>query len=175
VYFGDGLGALRDGVLGELTGEDEADGGLDLAGREGALLVVPDQVAGLGGDAREDVVDERVHDGHGAARDAGVGVHLLEDLVDVGRVRLDALAAAASLGLGGLLGGFLGSFGGHFGSSFGFFDDGTTNSAFFWFKVTKFGWTRLGVLRQTHFGKFKQIKDESQAACSGYEGLVSGC
>ena len=29
--LGDGLGALRDGVLGQLTGEDESYGGLDLA------------------------------------------------------------------------------------------------------------------------------------------------
>ena len=33
--LGDSLGALGDGVLGELTGEEEADGGLDLAGGEG--------------------------------------------------------------------------------------------------------------------------------------------
>ena len=38
--LGDGLGALGDGVLGELTGEEEAHGGLDLAGGEGGLLVV---------------------------------------------------------------------------------------------------------------------------------------
>ena len=31
VELRDGLGALRDGVLGELAGEDEADGRLDLA------------------------------------------------------------------------------------------------------------------------------------------------
>ena len=30
--LGDGLGALRDGVLGELTREEEPDSGLDLAG-----------------------------------------------------------------------------------------------------------------------------------------------
>jgi len=29
--LGDGLGALRDGVLGKFTREDETDGGLDLA------------------------------------------------------------------------------------------------------------------------------------------------
>ena len=29
--LGDGLGALGDGVLGQLAGEDEPDGGLDLA------------------------------------------------------------------------------------------------------------------------------------------------
>jgi hypothetical protein len=37
--LGDSLGTFRDGVLGELTGEDEADSGLDLAGGEGGLLV----------------------------------------------------------------------------------------------------------------------------------------
>ena len=33
----DGLGALRHGVLGQLTGEDEAHGGLNLAGGQGGL------------------------------------------------------------------------------------------------------------------------------------------
>ena len=84
-------------MLGELTREDEADGGLDLAAGEGGLLVVAAQTAGLSGDALEDVVDERVHDGHATAGDAGVGVDLLEDLVDVGRVGLDTAAAVASL------------------------------------------------------------------------------
>ena len=41
--LGDSLGALGDGVLGELTGEEEADGSLDLAGGEGVLLVVADE------------------------------------------------------------------------------------------------------------------------------------
>ena len=61
--LGDSLGALGHGVLSELTGEDQADGRLDLAGGQGALLVVADQLAGLNGDALEGVVDERVHDG----------------------------------------------------------------------------------------------------------------
>ena len=48
----------------------------------------------------------------GLGGDAGVRVHLLEHLVDVGRVRLDALVlalllAAAGRLLGGLLGGRL--------------------------------------------------------------------
>ena len=33
--LGDGLGTLGDGVLGQLTGEEESDGGLDLAGGDG--------------------------------------------------------------------------------------------------------------------------------------------
>ena len=90
-------------------------GGLDLARRERALLVVADELAGLDGDALEGVVDERVHDRHGLRRDAGVRVDLLEHLVDVRGVRLGALLllllVAGSLGLllgllgGGLLGG----------------------------------------------------------------------
>ena len=83
--LGDGLGALGDGVLGELTGEEEADGGLDLAGGEGRLLVVADELGGLTGDLLEDVVDEGVQDGHGPLGDSGLGVHLLEDAVDVDR------------------------------------------------------------------------------------------
>jgi len=86
--LGDGLGALRDGVLGELTGEEEADGGLDLPAGDGGALVVVRQAARLGGDALEDVVDERVHDAHRLGGDAGVGVHLLQHLVDVDGVRL---------------------------------------------------------------------------------------
>ncbi|WVZ92601.1 LOW QUALITY PROTEIN: hypothetical protein U9M48_038650, partial [Paspalum notatum var. saurae] len=81
--LGDGLGALGDGVLGELPGEDEADGGLDLAGRDGGLLVVARELGGLGGQLLEDVVDEGVHDGHGLGGDADVGVHLLQHLEDI--------------------------------------------------------------------------------------------
>ena len=86
--LGHGLGALGHGVLGKLTGEEQADGRLDLAGREGALLVVAGQAGGLKGEALEDVVDERVQDGHSALGDAGVGVNLLQHLVDVGAVFL---------------------------------------------------------------------------------------
>ena len=73
------LRALRDGVFGKLTREDETDRGLDLAGRNGRLLVVGGELGGLGGNALEDVVDERVQDRHGTVGDTGVGVDLLED------------------------------------------------------------------------------------------------
>jgi hypothetical protein len=78
-------------VFGELTGEDEADGGLDLAGGDGGLLVVAGELGGLGGELLEDVVDEGVHDGHGLGGDADVGVDLLQHLEDVDLVRLHAL------------------------------------------------------------------------------------
>ena len=108
---GDCLGALGDGVLCELSGEGEAHSSLDLAGREGALLVVAHELAGLVGDPIKDVRDERVQDRHALGRDSGdmsqvdmPGVHMLEHLVDVDRVGLGALllALAAAL-LRGLL------------------------------------------------------------------------
>ena len=110
--FGDGLGALRDGVLGQFTGEEEPDGGLDLPRGDGGPLVVVSQTAGLSGDSLEDVVHERVHDGHGLGGDTGVGVHLLEDFVDVDGVGffpfpLPLLVAGANgLSLAGFLGAF---------------------------------------------------------------------
>ena len=112
--LGHSLGALRDGVLGELTGEEEPDSGLDLAGGDGGPLVVVSQTAGLGGDPLEQVVDERVHDGHGLGGDSGVGVDLLQHLVDVDSVGLLPLSLLLLLvtlgdGLGGLAG-LLGSF-----------------------------------------------------------------
>jgi hypothetical protein len=42
-------------VLGKLAGEDEADRCLDLAGRDGRLLVVGSELGSLSGDALEDV------------------------------------------------------------------------------------------------------------------------
>ena len=56
--LGDGLGSLRDGVLGQLSGKEETDGGLDLARGDGGPLVVVSQTASLGGDALKDVVDK---------------------------------------------------------------------------------------------------------------------
>ena len=45
-------------MLGELSGEDETDRGLDLAGRDGRLLVVRGELGGFTGDALKDVVDK---------------------------------------------------------------------------------------------------------------------
>jgi hypothetical protein len=118
--LGDGLGAFRDGVLGQLSGKEEANSGLNLPGGQGVLLVVANKLARLGGDLVKQVVDEGVHHGHAAGGDAGVGVNLLQHLVDVGGVRLLAglaLLLALRLGLGDSLGGLGGGFGGS--SSFG--------------------------------------------------------
>lgn len=53
--LGDRLGTLRHGVLGQLAGEDETDGGLDFPGGDGRLLVVRSELGSLGRDALEDV------------------------------------------------------------------------------------------------------------------------
>ncbi len=84
--LGNGLGALRDGVLGELTGEDETDRGLNLARRDGLTLVVASKTTRLGSDTLEDIGNEGVEDAHGLVGDTSIGVDLLEDLVDVARV-----------------------------------------------------------------------------------------
>lgn len=75
-------------MLCELAGQNEPDRGLDLPRRDGRLLVVPSQAGGLSGNLLENVIDERVHNGHCLTADSGVGMHLLEDLVDVNLVGL---------------------------------------------------------------------------------------
>jgi hypothetical protein len=54
--LGDGLSALRNGVLRKLSWEDEAHCCLDLARGDGGLLVVASQVLGLGGNLVKDVL-----------------------------------------------------------------------------------------------------------------------
>ena len=76
VVLGDGLGALGDGVLGQLARQQETHGGLHFAARDRRALVVARQAARLGGQALKDVVDEVVHDRHALLRDARVRVHL---------------------------------------------------------------------------------------------------
>ena len=76
------------------------------------------ETAGLSSNTLEDVVHEGVHDGHGLAGDASVGVDLLQHLVDVDRVGLPPPPAlflvSGTLGLS-LGGGLLGSLGCGFG------------------------------------------------------------
>jgi hypothetical protein len=120
--FGDGLCAFTDGVLGEFTGQQEPHGSLHLPGRDGGPLVVVGQAGSFSGDALEDVVHERVHDGHGLAGDTGVGVDLLQHLVDVDGVTLLPLVLLllfvglgdVLLGFARLLGGFSTCLGRHF-------------------------------------------------------------
>ena len=112
--LGDGLGALRHGVLGQFTGEKQTDGGLDLSGGDGAPSVVVGQSASFSSNALEDVVDKGVHDGHGLAGHSGVRVDLLQHLVDVDGVGFPPPPLPLLVpGTGGLClgGGLLGSLG----------------------------------------------------------------
>jgi hypothetical protein len=119
--LGHSLGALGHGVLGKLTGEEEPHGGLDLPGGDGGPLVVVGQAGGLSSNPLKDVIDKGVHDAHGLGGDPGVGVHLLQDLVDVDGVGLLPPLLAlllitlgdGFLGLARLLGGLSGGFGRH--------------------------------------------------------------
>lgn len=81
-------------MLGQLTWEQESNGGLDLSRRKGLLLVVSNQLDGFLGDSVEDVIDEGVHDTHGLLADASVGVYLLQYLENVDTEVLSSLSAS---------------------------------------------------------------------------------
>ena len=51
------------------------------------MLVVSREPSSLGSETFQKVRDERVHHGHSLVGDTGLGVYLLKDLIDVGRVR----------------------------------------------------------------------------------------
>ena len=95
--LGHSFSSLRHSVAGELAGEDQADGGLDLTGAQGGLLVDTSEVGSLGGDALEEVVDEGVNDLLGTASQRQLGVDGLQGAggVDV--------PAALGLPVGGAL------------------------------------------------------------------------
>ena len=55
----------------------------------------------FGGDALEDVVDERVHDAHGFAGDTSVRVNLLQHLVDIDSIAFLSLSPSRLLSISG--------------------------------------------------------------------------
>ena len=67
-------------MLGELTGEEQPDSSLDLARGDGGPLVVVSQLGGLSSDPLKQIIDKRVHDGHGLGGHASVRMHLLQHL-----------------------------------------------------------------------------------------------
>ena len=112
--LGNSLGSLRDSVLGKLSWKEKPDSSLDLPGGDGGPLVVVGKTAGLSSNALKEIIDKGVHDAHGLGGDTGVGVHLLDNLVDVDGIRfLPLLVLLLFVPLGDSLGGFscsLGSF-----------------------------------------------------------------
>ena len=87
----DGLGALRNGMLGELTRKDQPDSSLDLPRAEHSLVIVSNKAASLRSDLLEGVVDQGVQDGHGSFADTDLGMDLLQDSHDVSAVGLHFL------------------------------------------------------------------------------------
>lgn len=82
-------------MVGEVTWKDELDGGLDVGGGKGNLLLVSGELGGFDGDSLEDIVNERVHDGHTLLGDTDVSVDVLENSVDVDRVGVELLSSGS--------------------------------------------------------------------------------
>ncbi|XP_011887011.1 PREDICTED: LOW QUALITY PROTEIN: uncharacterized protein LOC105572719 [Cercocebus atys] len=97
--LGDSLGALRHRVFGQLPGEQQAHGRLDLPGSDSRALVVMRQAGSLACDTLKNVVDEGVHDTHSLGRDAGVGVDLLQHLVHGSKAGAKAQTHSSRAGL----------------------------------------------------------------------------
>ena len=119
--FGDSFGSLADGVFSQLAGQKETDSSLDLPRSDGRSLVVVSEAGSFSGDSLEDIVDKAVHDGHSFAADTGVGVHLLQHLVDVDAVTF--LPPPLSLLVSGTGGLCLTSLLGTFRANLGWHDD----------------------------------------------------
>ena len=103
-------------MLGEFSWKHQTDGRLDFSARQRRLLVVGGELSGFGSNSLEDIVDEGVHDRHTLLGDTGIGVDLLQNLVNVGRVAFGSLLGLLDGGsglLGCLLGRFLGGSLGH--------------------------------------------------------------
>ena len=78
-------------MVGKVSWKDELDGSLDVGGGKSDLLLVSGELGGLNSDSLEDIVDERVHDSHTLLGDSDVTVDVLENSVDVDRVRIELL------------------------------------------------------------------------------------
>ena len=107
-------------MLGEFTREQEPDSSLNFPGGDSCPLVVVSETTGFSSNALKNVIHERIHDRHSFGAHSGVGVNLLENLVDVDSVRFTPLALPllislgdGLLGLTGLLGGLSGNLGWH--------------------------------------------------------------
>ena len=86
--FGDSLSTLRDSMFGELTRKPETNSSLNFPTSNGRFLVVLGKTRSLSSNSLEDVVDKGVHDAHSFTRDTGLGMYLLQNLVDIDRIAL---------------------------------------------------------------------------------------
>ena len=97
VELGHGLCSFGNGVLRKLTRKHQADGGLDVTRAQGVALVDAAEFASFGGDLFEGIGDEVVDNHHTLLGDAGLRVHLLENLEDVALVRFWSTTSAGRL------------------------------------------------------------------------------
>ena len=91
-------------MLGQFTGQEKSDSGLDFSAGDGGSPVVVGETGSLGGDSLKDIIHEAVHDIHGFAGNTGIGMYLLQHLVDVDSIALPppplSLLIPSSLGFG---------------------------------------------------------------------------
>lgn len=118
--LGDSLCAFADSVLGQFTGKEQSDGGLNLSAGDCGSLVVVSKAGSFSCDSLKDVIHETVHDRHSFAGDSSVRVHLFQNFVDVDSVGFlppplpFLVTRPLGLCLGhGLLGSFTSDFGWH--------------------------------------------------------------
>ena len=78
-------------MLGKFSRKEKSDGGLDLTGGKGGLLVVSGKLGGFKSDSVEDIVDEGVQDGDTLLGDTSIRVNLFQQRLDVGRVGFNSL------------------------------------------------------------------------------------
>ena len=84
-------------MSGKFSGEDEFDGRLNFPGRESSSLVESNQLGSFSGNSVEGIMNERVHDVHGFLGNSNVGVHLLQDLVNVDGEGLNSSSSGLSV------------------------------------------------------------------------------
>ena len=96
--FRHGLSALGDGMLRQLTGQNQANSGLDVPTAQSLAFLHPAELGRLIGDLVEGIRHEVVHDGDSLLRDARVRMNLLEHLEDVRLERLRRTAALDDVG-----------------------------------------------------------------------------
>lgn len=88
-------------MLGEVVGQEELGGSLNIGGGEGSLVVVSDQLGGLESELLEHIQNQGVDNLHSLLRDSNVVGDALEDLVDVQGEGLEVLLVSSDGGLFG--------------------------------------------------------------------------
>ena len=97
-------------LFSQFTGEKEPGGGLDISRGDGGPLVVAGHFGSIGINTLKQIIEKGVHDAHGLGGDTGVGVYLLQYLVDVDGIELISLGSVLFAVLGNNFSG-LGSLG----------------------------------------------------------------